>query len=69
MQWVEQSEYDRTVFEVDALMVRQAVHLEEEDHTEFGRIMKKCRDILRSRPGFEVVAVGRDKNKVAHELA
>ncbi|CAN1812128.1 hypothetical protein LINPERHAP1_LOCUS26436 [Linum perenne] len=69
MQWVEQSEYDRMVFEVDALLVRQAVYSEEKDLIEFGMIIKKCKDILRSRPSFEVVAVGRDRNKVARKLA
>ena len=40
-----------------------------QDGLEVGDIIRRCRDILASKPNYTVCFVRRDSNKVAHVLA
>ncbi|CAN1121744.1 hypothetical protein LINPERHAP2_LOCUS942 [Linum perenne] len=67
--WMENSGYDKVIFEIDALVVAGAIQRGPDDSTKIGGIMDKCKAILETRPNFSVTVVRRDMNQVAHELA
>ncbi|CAN1828205.1 hypothetical protein LINPERHAP1_LOCUS32159 [Linum perenne] len=69
MEWLENSGYRDVIIEVDSSIVAAAVMSHEDDTTEFGGIIAKCREICNSQSSFQVNGVRRNRNRVAHELA
>ncbi|CAN1800986.1 Putative ribonuclease H protein At1g65750 [Linum perenne] len=69
MVWIEEEGYQQVIFEVDSEIVAGAVNGRDEDLSEFGGIIERCRSFLHVRRDCSVVVVRRDRNKAAHELA
>ncbi|CAN1845493.1 hypothetical protein LINPERHAP1_LOCUS37861 [Linum perenne] len=69
MVWIEEEGCQLVIFEVDSEIVVGAVIGSDEDLSEFGGIIERCRLFLRVRRDCSVVVVRRDRNKAAHELA
>ncbi|CAN0916153.1 Putative ribonuclease H protein At1g65750 [Linum grandiflorum] len=69
MKWCMEIGFDRVIFESDAQVVVDELGREVEDRREFGDIIRRCRSILLSKPGYSVCFVRRDGNQVAHRLA
>ncbi|CAN1163492.1 Putative ribonuclease H protein At1g65750 [Linum perenne] len=65
--WVNGLNMRNVIFETDSQMVALAVNGHEEDVTEFGAIVRSCKENL--VPTHRVVFVRRDRNEVAHCLA
>jgi hypothetical protein len=56
------------VIEQDCLLVVSAITDNSSNQTEFGYIMKTCRELLQNCQNFEIVYVKRQANFVAHSL-
>jgi hypothetical protein len=61
--------YSCVVIELDCLLVVNAITDNSSNQTEFGYIMKTCRELLQNYQNFEIVYVKRQANFVAHSLA
>ncbi|CAN1191227.1 hypothetical protein LINPERHAP2_LOCUS40934 [Linum perenne] len=69
MCWIEEEGFQQVVFEIDSEIVAGAVNGGDEDLSEFGGIVERCKQFLLVRRDCSVVVVRRDRNKAAHELA
>ncbi|CAN1752340.1 Putative ribonuclease H protein At1g65750 [Linum perenne] len=66
---MEEEGLERVVFETDVQQVVQALRRLGSDRSEFGDVVRKCKEVLARNPGFYVQFSRRVQNKVAHELA
>ncbi|CAN1243813.1 hypothetical protein LINPERPRIM_LOCUS5837 [Linum perenne] len=55
--------------ETDCRTVQQALGRQDQDNTEFGRIIEECRRLLACQPLCKVVFVRRECNRVADAIA
>ncbi|CAN1763719.1 Putative ribonuclease H protein At1g65750 [Linum perenne] len=69
MSWVVGIGYEDVIFECDAEAISQALASDEDDLSEFGCIISRCRELLTSFPRFRIQVVRRNRNQVAHLLA
>ncbi|CAN0837140.1 Putative ribonuclease H protein At1g65750, partial [Linum grandiflorum] len=67
--WLQDIGHMQAIVETDCQVAHSALQRDEEDVTEFGVIINKCKELFLSEPGFSVVFVRRDGNGVAHTLA
>ncbi|XVF71794.1 hypothetical protein PTKIN_Ptkin12aG0067800 [Pterospermum kingtungense] len=67
MEWVVHQGFKNVVFETDAKTIVDAVH-SNEDFTEFGSLIKQCKQLMTSDNVFSVCFVRRQANKIAHAL-
>lgn len=69
LHWARELQLEDVVFEMDAKTVADSVKSCTEDLTDFGIIIKQCRDILSVEPNYVVEFVRRQANVVAHAFA
>ena len=69
LEWVVESGLQQVIFETDAKLVVDAINSSEDDISEFGDIIAKCRAILDCHDFFSVQSVRRQANGFAHALA
>ncbi|CAN1148289.1 Putative ribonuclease H protein At1g65750 [Linum perenne] len=62
MYWVAEVGYEDVIFECDAEAVSIALASDEDDLSEFGCFISRCRDMLASFPRFRVQVVRRNRN-------
>ncbi|CAN0878470.1 Putative ribonuclease H protein At1g65750 [Linum grandiflorum] len=70
LKWCVERGIERVELEMDAQVVVRAVNDNEvDDRLEFGTIIRRCRDILVTKPFYSVCFVRRECNEIAHVLA
>ncbi|KAK6164785.1 hypothetical protein DH2020_001649 [Rehmannia glutinosa] len=69
LSWVKNLNLHSVLFEVDAKGVSDSVNGAENDVSEYGLLIKECRNFLTDNSSFSVGFVHREANTVAHELA
>ncbi|CAN1824958.1 Putative ribonuclease H protein At1g65750 [Linum perenne] len=69
MSWVAEIGYEDVIFECDAEAISHALDSDEDDLSEFGCLISRCRELLASFPRFRIQVVRRIRNQVAHLLA
>lgn len=66
LQWLLTNGFEKVIIEFDCKLVLDALHPSKTNHSEFGFIIKKCKNILSF---FSYLFVRRQANSVAHALA
>jgi ribonuclease HI len=70
IQWMQDMQFNNIDFELDSKVTRDAFHSRHTDNTEFGSIMKACREMFSAHfTNSRVEFIRRQANAAAHALA
>lgn len=67
--WLHQLEVDFAIVETDCKIIADSLNSSSQDLTEFGDLIKSCKDLLSLKQGFTIQFVKRQANMAAHTLA
>ncbi|CAN0899895.1 hypothetical protein LINGRAHAP2_LOCUS29177 [Linum grandiflorum] len=68
LEWVRDMGYEGCVFETDCQGVALACQGPQDDITECGTLMARCREVFAGQSQFMILWIRRDRNRIAHEL-
>ncbi|XVF75285.1 hypothetical protein PTKIN_Ptkin13bG0174900 [Pterospermum kingtungense] len=68
LSWVKNQGFHLVHFETDAKYAVDAIHGEQQDHSEYGSLISECRSLLTNDDGFSVHFVRRQANEITHTL-